>query len=85
MDDDLRILVHPKTMEHAMKEKTWTAIKTVVLSALEKALNAIKSLQIKCKEGLPDLKIRRIAEFIRVNCNEAMEMNYPPFIIQMSH
>ena len=73
MDDELRIL-HPKTMAQAMKEKTGnaTAIATVVISPLKKALNAIKLLHMKCKEGLPDLKVRRISKFIKVNCNEAI-------------
>ena len=73
MDDELRIL-HPKTMAQAMKEKTGnaTAIATVVISPLKKALNAIKLLHMKCKEGLPDLKVRRISKFIKVNCSEAI-------------
>ena len=74
MDDDLKML-HPKTMAKAMKEKVSSEMKTVIMSPLEKALVAIKLLHMKCKEGLPDLKVRKISNFIKNNCNETIAHN----------
>ena len=55
-----------------MNEKVSSQMKTIVTSPLEKALTAIKLLHLKCKEGLPDLKVRKISKFIKTNCNDAI-------------